>query len=1080
LKKLARRHRRALVTATAFVSVLIAAVIVSTWLAFREKSSRDAADRNAALAARNAERAAEAKQVAEDSRHAEAAARAKAESERDAKDSALQRAEGLRLTAQSSAVVSSNPALALLLGIEGARRSRPRLATQNNALLAALTECRERRTILASALDPETRPQNGVVFTGLCLSHDGRFIATTSVPQSVVGFGRAFVSKDNAVRIWNAETGEPICSFKVGGLIPKTVDFSPDDRLVVTTFEGAVSIRYEDGTRRVYSDRAARVWDASTGREVAVLKGHTKRVIAAHFSPDGGRIVTASWDGTARVWDARTGQSLLELRCDRYSLASAVFSPDGTRVLTVSSGMDRSMNSASNIAPNIEWDPPLRHNPSQSQFTQLTLDTSWQMIPFGPGDAAVRLWDVASGTGSRERARPGAAPASATAYQILGEKTDTGAVCATFSPDGKEVATGLWLGTVKIWDTQSGTPLRSWKHHSQRLNSVAYSPDGDRLLLIYCDLSQNQDSLAVWSARDGVEVVYWGIERFPAGIRTAQFSPDGRRVLILPGSEKVWQGDKWKSATVTLRAVAGPSVKDEEIAIFRGHEGHVAAAEFNKDGREVVTAGSDGTLRIWDCRGTWDYGTILRGSSSPIGKVAFSPNGRFVLTAYGLDRPGGLTEDRSVRLWNSQSGTLARSIKTDLPRHQGPATVAVFGILNAFVNPTSVADMQVNVMIEQMILGPTLHAEFSRDSRRLLTVSDDSHVRRDVDPSPNGQSGGVGQNGIPGTPVQKLRSGTNVEFAPVRVWDVDSAKKLIELTGSSGGVRSASFSPDGRRIVTIADNRCRYVTLDAKDGFRTFGTVNVTADPSIGIWDAETGKQVVALVRAASRAFGSAWSPDGRFLLTAVNDVTNKTHIQIWNAQTLKSVRELETTPHGLGWSAGQPAFAPDSRHAILLRTDDDGKLATVWDVDQGKTGVELRGHEGRINDGVFSPNGRCVVTASDDRTARVWNVATGKQVLVIGGHENAVHTARFSPDGRWILTTSDDATARIWYAETGREYCTLSGHRGPIFEAAFSPDSMSVITGSGDGTARIWPIDPLPVAISRKPRDLTSRERLV
>jgi WD40 repeat protein len=325
--------------------------------------------------------------------------------------------------------------------------------------------------------------------------------------------------------------------------------------------------------------------------------------------------------------------------------------------------------------------------------------------------------------------------------------------------------------------------------------------------------------------------------------------------------------------------------------------------------------------------------------------------------------------------------------------------------------------------------------------------------------------------------VQKLKSGTNVEFAPVRVWDVESAKKLIELAGSSGSVRSASFSPDGRRIVTVADNMCRYVTLDKKDGFLSTGTVNITADPSIGIWDAETGKQVVALVKAA-RAFGAAWSADGRFLLTAVSDVTNKAHIQIWNAQTLTNVRELETINHGLGWSAGQPAFSPDNRHAMLLRTDGDGQLATVWEVDQGKTGVELRGHEGRINDGAFSPNGKRVVTASDDRTARVWNVATGEQVLVVKGHENAVHTARFSPDGRWIVTASDDATARVWYAETGREYFTLSGHRGPVFEATFSPDSMSVITGSGDGTARIWPIDPLPVAIARKPRDLTSRER--
>jgi WD40 repeat protein len=118
------------------------------------------------------------------------------------------------------------------------------------------------------------------------------------------------------------------------------------------------------------------------------------------------------------------------------------------------------------------------------------------------------------------------------------------------------------------------------------------------------------------------------------------------------------------------------------------------------------------------------------------------------------------------------------------------------------------------------------------------------------------------------------------------------------------------------------------------------------------------------------------------------------------------------------------------------------------------------------------------VVTASDDGTARVWYPATGAQVLVLRGHESGLHSAQFSPDSRWIVTASSDATARVWYAETAREYLTLASHRGPVLEASFSPDSQSVVTASGDGTARIWPIDPLPVAISRRPRDFTTRER--
>ncbi len=56
-------------------------------------------------------------------------------------------------------------------------------------------------------------------------------------------------------------------------------------------------------------DNTARVWDAATGKELAVLRGHEDRSTSAQFSPDGERVVTASDDSTARVWDAATGRS---------------------------------------------------------------------------------------------------------------------------------------------------------------------------------------------------------------------------------------------------------------------------------------------------------------------------------------------------------------------------------------------------------------------------------------------------------------------------------------------------------------------------------------------------------------------------------------------------------------------------------------------------------------------------------------------------------------------------------------------------------------------------------------------------
>jgi WD40 repeat protein len=96
----------------------------------------------------------------------------------------------------------------------------------------------------------------------------------------------------------------------------------------------------------------------------------------------------------------------------------------------------------------------------------------------------------------------------------------------------------------------------------------------------------------------------------------------------------------------------------------------------------------------------------------------------------------------------------------------------------------------------------------------------------------------------------------------------------------------------------------------------------------------------------------------------------------------------------------------------------------------------------------------------------------------ILRGHIQGVNSALFSADGKRIVTASDDETARVWDAESGEEILTLAGHKGAVLLAVFSPDGQRVATGSADGTARIWPLDPLPLALSRKPRELTREEK--
>jgi WD40 repeat protein len=89
-------------------------------------------------------------------------------------------------------------------------------------------------------------------------------------------------------------------------------------------------------------DRTARVWDAATGKQLVLLQGHESGVgayeqglILAVFSPDGRRIVTGDHQGTARLWDAESGEQLVVWKGPRDFVISAVFSRDGRRVLTV-------------------------------------------------------------------------------------------------------------------------------------------------------------------------------------------------------------------------------------------------------------------------------------------------------------------------------------------------------------------------------------------------------------------------------------------------------------------------------------------------------------------------------------------------------------------------------------------------------------------------------------------------------------------------------------------------------------------------------------------------------------------------
>ena len=281
------------------------------------------------------------------------------------------------------------------------------------------------------------------------------------------------------------------------------------------------------------------------------------------------------------------------------------------------------------------------------------------------------------------------------------------------------------------------------------------------------------------------------------------------------------------------------------------------------------------------------------------------------------------------------------------------------------------------------------------------------------------------------------------EPASIRGWRGATSKTLEVLHSSSkiplrrtARVKSAKFSPDGKRVVTASE------------------------DMTVGIWDGSSG-QLVAVLRGHTAALsGAAFSPDGRRILTASEDGTAR----IWNAVTGQMLARLE----GHTNRVDQAAFSPDGRRIV---TASDDRTARIWDAANGQLLAALGGHMGGVLLAAFSPDAERIVTASADDTARVWNVANGQLVATLKGHTNSVDQAAFSPDGRRIVTASRDRTVRIWDAATGRVLVKLMGHTGAISGAAFSPDGKFIVTASEDGTARIWnAIGGQELAILRHP----------
>jgi WD40 repeat protein len=667
----------------------------------------------------------------------------------------------------------------------------------------------------------------------------------------------------------------------------RSISFSPDGTRVVTGSEDGIIRLWDSATTRVlamcshdgpvadarfspdgkniaFAGRSGdvRIWDAELVHQVGQFQaGPDVRRLA--FSPRGNRLATGEGDGSARIWEVPSGLEMIRVKHADVDVTQLVFSRDG-RYLATAGG---------------------QHQERNGNTTSV-----WN-------DETIRIWDASDGRSIAEFTHKG------------------GARAASFSPDGKLVATAGSDNSARIWSLPSGQLIRALAHTGAVYASV-FSPDGLSLATAGSDRLTH-----IWSVATGRETTRLSD---PNEVHLLEFSNDGRylaggsasgtlrvwdastgrEVLRIPGrygtASLAFSKDGRYFAAATWGPVAGvwPVVEAAEIRL--AHDGPVESVAFSPDGRLAATASDDSTARIWSATDGRQIGIIHH--EKPVHVVAFSPDGARLVSA---------GEDGLVRIHDSRGEReLAR-----LPAEQSIQNLAVAANTLAVSTLTEVqiwnAQSKAEIgRIRERFVG--VQIALSPNGERLATISAEA-VR--LWEAPSGRE--IARLGRGGEALTFSADGLtlatgNFDIRPsgevigndsLQLWDVRSGKERLRVKVPAK-IRAAAFSPDGRQVAVFTEDRVarvfesasgrlgasmRHDTFSYLLAFSPDGKHLVTASERTAyVWEAATGRKV-AEVQHDARIRWVGFSPDGRFLATASDDGTAR--LWLWRPDDL--VHEL-------------------------------------------------------------------------------------------------------------------------------------------------------------------------------------------
>ncbi|MCF8247995.1 MAG: caspase family protein [Saprospiraceae bacterium] len=476
----------------------------------------------------------------------------------------------------------------------------------------------------------KTLPKQMEDITSLCMTPDGHW--------AYAGH------KDGSIRRWDLRKGQPDAIFKnvhsgevkslavsskgemllsaseEGSLkllrtsdLSATPIFTFPDSYVLGSGQGAVFSKNDSTIAYATGDKAIVLWDVAKQQQIVKLPPHEEEVSALRFSPDGTKLLSGDSGKSLIIWDLVAQKPMHILNGTSLVIKQAFFSQNKKNVVTVSEfrNIIVSWNGLTGAVDRVF----VGH---RGDVIATCVSPNGRYLISSAEDKQVILWDFET----------------AEKLGVLPTKSDK-ATSIAISPNNKYVLTGTADHLVVLWDLEEKKPLKSFTSHSEKVTSVAFSPDSK-----WAMSGSDDNTVAVYDVelRKQTSTIPGQATRWSP----VAFAPDGKSFLSISceGGKVEWWDILTKKIKKTFSLQNGTDAREPDILYCTT----VSTVAFSPEGdRFLLSSGND--VLLWNLNE--DKPKFLHGHQSLVRSVCFSSDGRLAMSA---------GNDGSIRLWNGQSG----------------------------------------------------------------------------------------------------------------------------------------------------------------------------------------------------------------------------------------------------------------------------------------------------------------------------------------------------------------------------------------------------------------------------------------